>query len=864
MVRDWTRAMLVAWASVAMAQPVAGDGEAAPSAAGLQEEIPKLIAQLGDDRWRVREAATQRLSEIGTPAEPALREAVQSPDLEVKARAQSLLNAIAQLAPARLAAQRAEVQQAFRKGDYAAAIRASKKITLYEKAEMLDWLWLGHSCQLAGDWAQAVQAYRKVVTFIDADIAGGIKEEAPPAPPGDGAKERTGPVRGDEPPRLSEQQRKKLINQRTMLMVWIARLQRGELKDSRSAAATLAEAVEHLEKSKTEIDYTWQMTVQLIPPLLHEAGDPAGAIEAWKRAVATRQRAQRGFLGDWLVDVQQVYASLESLPAGSAVPDVPWIISLDPDNPSVKLDLDDPATRGRSYQPGLYSYYAFAPPRGKEFATIEFACDIEQLKVRWGGHFYCFVAPPDGSGKARNLGGIGWPPDKTEKGEIGREVVKRTFAIPPGARLVHVRVGNSEGHFAVHSLSATATFRPVTNDPKPILADAWMQTELHPSTGTITWGSMKLQNERAYSGVAAGRHTLRFAAPPRAETVEMPFEVKPGRRYGLFVNLDSPFRWRQLDLELKGSGHAEQPRFSTQRLPNGEYLAVWSGRGRKLLTARSKDLIEWTPPTILPLCSVFDNIEPATFRSPDGTIHLAFFCNRLSTQMPGTGGHHLWITRTRDGKTWEPPRRIEIGGTGGWPPSTASMLTGPDGKQWLFWRDRAAAAGSLDEIRELVPIEIAAQKRENLFPCNVHVSLDAKGRFHMVYDSATEGILHMTSADGSQWSRPNLLLAKAEGTSTEQAQLIFVGGRPLLLYSAGGSGYLTPVDLDGKPVAPGSGLKVTCRLVPLAGAKAFRDGDDLVLLVGADTTWLLRAKLKDLQAAAAGTGKVGANQEEDD
>lgn len=58
------------------------------------EEIQKLVKQLGHDDFHVREAAQQRLKEIGKPAVPALREAVKSKDLEVNRRARAVLDGV--------------------------------------------------------------------------------------------------------------------------------------------------------------------------------------------------------------------------------------------------------------------------------------------------------------------------------------------------------------------------------------------------------------------------------------------------------------------------------------------------------------------------------------------------------------------------------------------------------------------------------------------------------------------------------------------------------------------------------------------------------------------------------------------------
>ncbi len=849
---------VVAPAGAQVASGPKSDGTAAVS----QSEINKLIKDLGNDRWKVRDAASQRLREIGWPAVPALREAVKDPDLEVKVRAKSLLTAICQVAPAELVEMRTELQKAFRTADYPAAIRVSRKLISYENAEMLDWLWCGHVCQLGGQWTGAVQAYRKVVEFIDEDISDGVKKRANgKLPPqgvgwgrgggpavGPGVRVVMGPVAPPGPIALSTRESKALINQRSILMLWIARMQSVELKDPKSAAKTLADALDYLEDTKTKIDYVWIEIVKAYPLMLHRTGDVPAAVAAWKRSVATRAKSRYG--GSQLADVELIHKALCSLPKDAPQPEVPWIISLgDSDEATTKLNFADANTLARRYKPGTYDHYALAPPRGKEFATIEFACDIEQFNVRYGGHFSCFVMAHDPPNKQNKLGSIGW----TNRDKPGREVVKKTLTIPPGAGLAHIRIGTAK-QFKVHSVLAKATFRPVTKAPAPIQADAWMQTKLHPANSRITWGEMTMQNERAYSGVRPGRHTLRFSAPGRDETIEIPYEVKPGRRYGLFFNLDSPFRRQPLDLALSGRHPVHPPRFSIQRLGEAGHIAVWGCLGGKLMAARSKDLVNWTKPEPLPLSSVFDNIEPVTFRAPDGTIYLTFFSNRLSPQSVSSAGYHLWLTSTRDGQVWAPIRRIEIGRMGGWPASSASMVVGPKGKQWIFWRDKVGSAETLDDVQELTPIQVKGRmingKKVNLW--NVHVVVDDRKQFRMVCDDFGEAIYHLSSADGRSWAQPQVLVERKEkdrGPSLTDQQLILTGGKEFLLY---GGAYLLELDLKAGPVTAGEGIKVSCHLAPLAGARAFCHRNEIFVMTGTETTWLLRAKLKDILAATAG------------
>jgi hypothetical protein len=59
-----------------------------------QDEIDRLIKQLGDDEYTVREKARQQLQEIGAPAVDALRKALRAPDEEIRFQVRRLLRLI--------------------------------------------------------------------------------------------------------------------------------------------------------------------------------------------------------------------------------------------------------------------------------------------------------------------------------------------------------------------------------------------------------------------------------------------------------------------------------------------------------------------------------------------------------------------------------------------------------------------------------------------------------------------------------------------------------------------------------------------------------------------------------------------------
>jgi HEAT repeats len=68
----------------------------APAASedGQDARIARLIEQLGDRKFRVREDATKQLTAIGKPAVPALRAVLESPDPDIRLRARLILNKI--------------------------------------------------------------------------------------------------------------------------------------------------------------------------------------------------------------------------------------------------------------------------------------------------------------------------------------------------------------------------------------------------------------------------------------------------------------------------------------------------------------------------------------------------------------------------------------------------------------------------------------------------------------------------------------------------------------------------------------------------------------------------------------------------
>jgi HEAT repeat protein len=76
--------------------------DAAPPAGGPNAaDVARLVRQLGSEQYAEREAASKALGAIGEPALAALNEAALSDDLEVRRRAERLLEALRARARAR-------------------------------------------------------------------------------------------------------------------------------------------------------------------------------------------------------------------------------------------------------------------------------------------------------------------------------------------------------------------------------------------------------------------------------------------------------------------------------------------------------------------------------------------------------------------------------------------------------------------------------------------------------------------------------------------------------------------------------------------------------------------------------------------
>ncbi|HUT61044.1 MAG TPA: hypothetical protein VNA25_24620, partial [Phycisphaerae bacterium] len=689
------------WAiCAAVALALAGAALAQTSQPG-PDEIEKLIADLGSDRWTVREEATRRLAAIGRAALPALRRAMLSDDLEVVTRAKMIIKGTTGLAPEKLQLLRESVQDAYVRGDYEKMISLSKDVTATKHANIIDWLWQARGCQLAEKWGQAVIAYENVILLIDKDM----KEAANSA----------------------YAQPWTMLSHRHAISMRIASIQSLKLKDPKAAVKTLAKAAEFHDPNSTDVTSTSMGLLKELAAAQQAAGDLDAAFATWarlhKQVLKVRHARRANFL-----DIGRIARAVSTLPPDN-LPQTPYLFVLTARNPAATLKPDEDETRLRCYCPSSnpdkpFWEYAFAPAPGKEFAAIEFTLDLEMLKPHWGGYFRCRVPTGGPHGGRKDLGTIRWPGPE----EVGRKTCRRSIEIPPGIEVVYVTTGSSKGNFTLHSIEAKATLRPARKDAPPVLADSWVQTEALPAGGRFLCGDKDLRSEVAYRGFAPGQYRVSYELPGREAKGGFDFRVRPGEGWGIFINLDSPFRWTQAGPTDLG----QMPPACTNlvRLPDKSYLALWCGYRRSIMLSRSKDLVSWSEPEPAPFNSLSDDVAPTACRTKDGTVWVGFLTKRMWLKDTGSGRFKLFITSTRDGKTWSRPRPTTLGGVGGTPPNPAQILQHPDGTCWVFSRHQAASGKSFDRLREFTQMDLQIDPTK-ITPTHQHVTIDKKGDFHL-------------------------------------------------------------------------------------------------------------------------------------
>ena len=853
-------------------------------------EISKLIEDLGHKEYRVRSVAEKRLIQLGWRAVPALKRALENDDPEIAQRARRAHEHLTNATPEEREAVRQKAEAAFNEGRYEDAAALYGRLAVLRIAAVDNQLWLGHAYQLAGHWRDAVAAYRLALERVDflcahpeapARLAVGTRsgrrgrdqEERGRGPMAPGRAELGASVR-------SERKTRALQRQSNQLRLMIGLIEREEIGDLRAAVDTFAQAVDDLGILKRTVpqllteyeDYLRRKMAgdkgereqlvwdRLIYPLccLRElavtqgrVGQITEALVTWDKIQLIRLRYRSLHVAG---DSEAAGELLRRLAGDTPVPEVTSLLVMSPEKKSYALDYSDPRLLARAYatsytQRAHYWEFACSALRGQEIAALEVSCDIEQHDLGYGGQFNCWLKP---GGRGRlNLGGIHWPNGKA----IGRDVITKQFDVPVGAGVVYIRSGSWKGKFTIHGITIRPTFRPRAKDGVAPSGGIWIRNEALPKGGILTYDGEEATNRRANNDFPAGEHTFAYDFPGRTDGKQIEATLVPGSRYGLFMNLDSPFATTLTNLRH----FSEHPsaRSSIVRLPDGRSLVAYasterrgSGTPPRIMLSTSKDLVTWDRPWTLPHNSIFANRAPSLVVDEKGTIWLAWFSNRLHLHRLSSDGYRLWLASSRDGKVWSRP--MPVNGALDNPEIGVQMARSPEGKYWLFSGNRAASADSPSGIRQLLPIAIDGQDSSSIR--TPHIVWDSENRMHMVYADSGNAVRYATSHDGMQWTNPIAILPKEEGRRVSNPQLILDGERLGVIYEDHNGAWLHRLTLnaDGKALGETSTpVKITDRVIPLSGSRLTLTPDGrVVVLAGADTVWLLHGELDKILRAA--------------
>jgi hypothetical protein len=552
------------------------------------------------------------------------------------------------------------------------------------------------------------------------------------------------------------------------------------------------------------------------------------------------------------LDVEAVGRLIQKLPQGKPLPRTLFVSLLSPEAPTKRLDPLDPRTLAEAWKPSLWKWstaaFVFSPPPGKEFASIELTCDIEQTELNQEPAVTCYAKTSGPEAANVPIGSAEWPPAKGP----GRQVIRRRFDVPPGAGLLYVDVRHFQGKTAVRSVEATGEFRP--RQEAALVAPALVRSEVMPWPGILTCNGQPMEPGVKPQELDPGRYVFEYRVGGDPRRFHCQADLVAGAEYRLFINLDSPFEWQLTN--LRGFGESLPARPALAKLPDGRWLVAYGGEDKKVHLSTSHDLLKWEPAWLLPHEAIFESVEPALYVDNGGTVWLAYFGTRASWSYEASGiGSRIWLIHTRDGRVWSRPRPVLLTATGPvfatWrdmferegssPRGPLQMLRGPDGRCWMIWGAHVGSAESPDRLMELGPARGVGYRRRLVF--------GPGGVQHIVSESFSSSIHHSTSTDGENWSAPTAAVQSPDGPNGRLADphLILDGDRAAVIcMNRNFQSWLFRGTL-GPPPKFAAPINVAHGRWTFGGAQAYVTPDNQVLfLAGADTVWLLRTTLTRL------------------
>ena len=398
----------------------------------------------------------------------------------------------------------------------------------------------------------------------------------------------------------------------------------------------------------------------------------------------------------------------------------------------------------------------------------------------------------------------------------------------------------------IREVKINATFRPVSKPVAVATPEARIQQEFLPAGGKCTLNGKGHSSKKEWSALQPGRYAYTYAKRGKKRTYRGELDLKPNGSYGLFVNLDSPFTQRLTNLKGLSTSQSVHSDTTLVKLPDSRWLATYVTGDGKIMFATSKDLTAWTRPWALPGSSLFRNVSPSVLVDAKGTIHLAYFSNRLNIKSDETWKYRLWIMHSKDARTWSAPRIIHttLSNIGGHPAGSIHMIRTPDGQYRIHWRNYAAAAKSPTDIRALKPIDITLPGKGHEM-WNPHLAADPDGTMHMVYDTLKGAIFYTRSARGGKWSSPVCLVRKDDHDYVSHPIIVRNAGRSALIYSSLEGWLKTESLTEAASFTPA--VKIAGRAAPLNGSRPYATPKgDLIFLIGRNSVWTMRASLSDI------------------
>jgi hypothetical protein len=305
-------------------------------------------------------------------------------------------------------------------------------------------------------------------------------------------------------------------------------------------------------------------------------------------------------------------------------------------------------------------------------------------------------------------------------------------------------------------------------------------------------------------------HASAAGGAPQRRTLE----IASGASLPLFEVQGNPFEIEALPL----SPQRGYPRGASvvQRADGSLLLARAENddHGRAKIVFAGQDAAgHWGVPSDYPHNDVFETTQPALATDAEGTLWLAYLSQRAD-HLGSSGGYHLWLSSSRDGREWTRPRPVRTAAPRQYQESVHFRRL-PDGRFLLLCGEEFAVGTSPAELREL-DHWIAPLRGGNLPDSYFHSSpplagFDEQGQVHVLIDvqrttqdppratnSHERRLLYTRSDDLRHWTPP-VLVRTFDGSTTAGASSLSVrGGRVAIVYGDADHTWLWPGALVGQ------------------------------------------------------------------